>query len=112
MTEPQPHFILGHLPFWIVVYGLALVGWSCIGRALMQGFVPQDSPNYIWRGFRFLTDWAVAVARRLVPSFVTPGYLPLVAAFWLFGLRMVLGLMMLAAGWAPRLTPPPGGAGG
>jgi hypothetical protein len=103
-----PDFLLGHLPFWAMTYVLALTAWACLGRFLMQAFVPQDSHNYIWRGFRLLTDWAVWAARRAVPSHVGATWLPLVAACWLFGLRLVLGILMLSAGLAPRITPPPG----
>ncbi len=102
-------FISDHLFFWVVTYVLALTAWACLGRFLMQVFVPEDSPNYIWRGFRLLTDWAVWSARRLVPSYVGPRLLPLVAACWLFGIRLVVGVMMVSAGMAPRLVPP--GAG-
>lgn len=105
----QNNFVLGYLPFWVVTYGLALVAWSCLARFAMQAFVAQDSPNYIWRGFRWLTGWAVAAARRIVPSYVGTPLLPLVAAAWLFALRVVLGILMVQAGWAPRVTPP--GAG-
>ncbi|WP_137181236.1 YggT family protein [Roseomonas sp. AR75] len=101
-------FILGHLPFWVVIYGLAAIGWTLIGRFMLQFLVPQDSALYIWRAFRRLTDWAVAIAARMVPSFVAPGFLPLVAAFWVFTLRMVLGIGLWAAGWAPRFAPPAG----
>jgi hypothetical protein len=102
----ESDFIFGHLPFWLVTYTLALCAWACLGRFLMQAFVPPDSPNYIWRGFRRLTDWAVWLAGRAVPSYVAPPFLPLVAALWLFGIRLVAGLVMLSAGWAPPLTPP------
>lgn len=107
----EQHFVFGHLPFWIITYGLALTAWACLGRFVMQGFVAADSPNYIWRGFRALTGWAVWSAARLVPSYISAPFLPLVAAFWLFGLRLVLGILMVSAGWAPRLMPPPPGAG-
>lgn len=102
-------FIFGHLPFWIVTYILALTAWACMGRFLMQIMVPPDSPNYIWRGFRMLTDWAVWLARRAVPSYVTAPFLPLVAACWLFGLRLVLGIAMIVSGMAPSITPGGGG---
>lgn len=102
-------FISDHLLFWAVTYVLALTAWACLGRFLMQVFVPEESPNYIWRGFRLLTDWAVWCARRLVPSYVGPRLLPLVAACWLFGIRLVVGVMMVSAGMAPRLVPPGGG---
>ncbi len=102
------HFILGHLPFWLVTYGLAAIGWTLVGRFLLQFLMPADSMNYIWRAFRRLTDWAVAAARAMVPSIVAPGYLPLVAAFWIFTLRLGLGIAFWAAGWAPRFAPPAG----
>jgi hypothetical protein len=98
-------FVLGHLVFWVVTYILALTAWGCIGRFMMQAFMAPDSPNYIWRGFVMLTGWAVWVARRMVPSYVTPPFLPLVAAFWLFAARTIFGLAMLGAGMAPSITP-------
>ncbi|MBX9700147.1 MAG: YggT family protein [Acetobacteraceae bacterium] len=104
-----PDFIFGHLAFWIVTYVLALTAWACLGRFLMQAIVPEDSANYIWRGFRMLTGWALWLARRAIPSYVPALWLPLVAAAWLFGLRLVFGIVMLSAGLAPRITPP--GAG-
>jgi YggT family protein len=102
-------FVTDHLPFWIVMYVTALTAWACLGRFAMQVFVAHDSRNYIWRGFRLLTDWAVWTARRLIPSYVSGHFLPLVAACWLFGLRLVLGVLAVGMGIAPRITPP--GAG-
>lgn len=104
----QPHFVFGHLPFWITIYGLAVLGWTLLGRFMLQFLLPPDSALYIWRAFRRLTDWAVAIAARLVPSYVTPLWLPLVAAFWVFGLRMAVGVALWSAGWAPRFAPAAG----
>lgn len=101
----QPHFVFGHLPFWIITYTLALTAWACLGRFMMGFFIAPESTNYIWRGFRALSDWAVWCAARLVPSYVAPLYFPLVASFWLCGLRSVFGILMISAGWAPRLMP-------
>ena len=101
----QP-FITEHLAFWILMYVLALTAWACVGRFLMQVIVPHDSPNYIWRGFRLLTDWAIWFARRAVPSYVDARFMPLVAACWLFGIRLVSGVLLLSAGFGPRITPP------
>lgn len=98
-------FLLSYLPFWIVTYALAVAGWSCIGRFMMQFLVLPDSTNYIWRAFRTLSAWPVAAARAMVPSYVGPLFLPLVAAFWIFVLRVGFGLAMLSAGLAPRVTP-------
>lgn len=110
MAEPatDASFLADHVLFWVVTYALALTAWACIGRFAMQGFFAPDNANYIWRGFRLLTDWAVWTARRAVPSYVAALWLPLIAALWLFGLRFVFGVMMLSAGLAPRITPPGG----
>jgi hypothetical protein len=102
-------FVLGHLPFWIVNYTLALLGWCCVGRFMMSAFLPPDHPNYIHRGFRWMTAIPVAAARWLVPSYVPPMWLPLVAFCWLFALRWVIGLSMIGAGLAPRIAPAAGG---
>ena len=105
----EPHVILGHLPFWLVTYSLAVVGWTLVGRFLLQFLVAPDSPLVIWRAFRRLTDWAVSAAALAVPRSVAPVFLPLVACFWVFALRLVLGVLMWSAGWAPRLSPAAGG---
>jgi hypothetical protein len=98
-------FVAGHLPFWFFNYTLALLAWACIGRFMMSVFIAPASPNYIWRGFRLLTDWAVAAARRLVPSYVRPQFLPLIACCWLFAIRWTVGLSMIGAGLAPQHHP-------
>ncbi|TQF76478.1 YggT family protein [Elioraea sp. Yellowstone] len=99
-----PHLIWSYLPFWVVVYGLAVLAWTSLGRFLLQVFVAPDSQNYIWRFFRLLTDWWVGTVRLVTPLYVAPLYLPLLAALWAFGLRLVIALAMFAAGLAPRLS--------
>ena len=39
----EPHVILGHLPFWLVTYSLAVVGWTLVGRFLLQFLVARSS---------------------------------------------------------------------
>jgi hypothetical protein len=109
MHAADGDFFWAYLPFWIVNYLLALLAWACIGRFMMSAFMKPDSPNYIWRGFRFLTAAPVALARLLVPSYVTAIWLPLVACCWLFALRWAIGLSFIGAGLAPRLAPAAGG---
>ncbi len=99
-------FVAGHLPFWAVNHTLSLLAWACVGRSLLGAFVPAESPNYIWRGFRMLTDWAVRLAGWLVPSYIAPRFLPLGAFCWLMALRWLIGLSFIGAGLAPRITPP------
>ena len=99
------HFFWGYLPFWIWAYGLAVVAWTCMGRFLLGFMVPPNSANYIWRGFRFLTDWAIALIRLITPRFIGERYMPLVTMYWFFFIRYAsfpvfyhLGLMPVAQG--------------
>ena len=98
------NFLLSYLPFWIVVYGLAIVGWTCIGRFLLSFFVLPESPNYIWRFFRLLTDWAVRAADFITPRIVPPMLLALIAAVWVFVVRAAVSIAMFAAGLAPSVS--------
>ncbi|NYZ11547.1 hypothetical protein HL658_03215 [Azospirillum sp. RWY-5-1] len=107
----QPDFLLGHLPFWIVTYALSVVAWSCVGRWLLSIFVPPDSPNYIWRAFRTLTDWAVAAVAVITPRAVPGALLVPVTALWVFLIRGVVSVAMFAAGMVPTVAPVAGGVG-
>lgn len=98
-------FFWGYLPFWIWAYGLAVVAWTCLGRFLLGFLVPPNSANYIWRGFRFLTDWAIALIRVITPSYIPQRFMPLVTMYWFFLIRYAsfpafyqLGLMPVAQG--------------
>lgn len=100
----QPDFFFGFLPFWIINYGLAVVVWSCIGRWILGFFMPRMQPtNYIWRAFVVLTEWAVRAATWITPSMVRPSWLPLIAAFWLYILRIAAFLLMRGMGMVPSL---------
>jgi hypothetical protein len=101
----QPDFFWAYLPFWLVIYGLAVVAWTCIGRFLLGAFLPDDSPNYIYRWFKLLTDWAVRLVRWMTPGYVTNRWLILVTAFWFFALRYVAFFLFAAYGWAPTISP-------
>lgn len=101
----QTDFFWGYLPFWIVNYGLALVVWCCVGRFLLFMFVAGRHPeNYIWRSFVALTSWWIRPVQYVTPRLISPFYMPLVAAFWLYALRIVLFLMLRHWGLAPTLT--------
>lgn len=99
-------FVFGYLPFWIINYGLAVVLWSCMGRFLLSFFVPRLQPNnYIYRGFHFLSEWAVRATRFITPSFILPIFVPLLAAIWVFYLRIAVFVAMYWAGMTPSVTP-------
>jgi hypothetical protein len=100
----QPDFVTGYLPFWIMNYALAAVVWSCVGRFLLSFFMPAIQPsNYIWRGFVWITEWSVVASRWITPSPVPGLLLPLVAAFWLFHLRVILFLLFWRFGMTPSI---------
>ena len=54
-------------------YVLALLFWTLIGRFVFAIFLPADSPNYIYRWFRRLTDWLMRPVAFITPSIVPPG---------------------------------------
>ncbi|MFM2042820.1 MAG: hypothetical protein RLY86_1396 [Pseudomonadota bacterium] len=99
------------IPFWshwyfhLPTYALAMLFYTLLGRFMFSLFVPHDWPNYIWRGFRLITDWAVAGARVLAPRVVPDGLLPLVAAFWAMAARVAFSVTMVTLDLAPRLQP-------
>lgn len=90
-------------PFWLISFGLSAVAWTCLGRFLLGFFVRVDSPNYIWRAFRLITDWAV-----LATAFVTPRAMPglmlaPLAAMWVFLVRLAIVLTFAYLGLVPTL---------
>lgn len=100
----QPDFFWSYLPYWVVTYGFALIAWTCIGRFLFMAFLPPDHPNYIFKFFRLLTDWAVRLTDWICPRFINLRFLPLVTAFWAFALRYVVHFIFAANGMAPSLV--------
>ena len=101
------HFFWSYLPFWIWAYGLAVVAWTCLGRFLLSFMVPPDSGNYIWRGFRFITDWAIALIRIITPNFIRPRYMPLVTMYWFFAIRYASFPVLYQLGWMPTVQGSP-----
>ena len=76
-----------HLPNFV----LAAVMYTVIGRLVLGFFVPENWDNFIWRGFRFVTDPAVRAVRYVTPACAGPagradfrGALADGAAAWLF----------------------------
>jgi YggT family protein len=85
-------------------YALALLFWTLIGRWMMGFFLPPDSPNYIYRWFRRLTDWLMPPITFITPSIMPPAALPLVAAFWVAMARVAFFAALHAAGLTPRMA--------
>ena len=99
------------IPFWsywyfhLPNYALAAVFYTLFGRFLFSLFVPANWPNYIWRGFLKVTDWAVRLSRFLAPAVIPDGLLPLVAAFWIMAVRVAFNITMLTLELTPKLQP-------
>lgn len=87
-----------HLPN----YFLSLVFYCLFGRLLLSLFLPPDSPNYIYRSFRWLTDWIYRPVAYVTPSALPPIAIALAAAFWVAMLRVLFFMVLYQFGLTPR----------
>ena len=92
-----------YLYFQLPNYAFAVLFWTLIGRTLFAIFLPADSPNYIYRWFRRLTDWLIGPVGYITHSMIPRGLLALVAAFWVAMARIAFFMALHAAGLAPRV---------
>lgn len=95
-------------PFWSLWYFhipnfvLAVVMYTMLGRALLGLIVEPDSKNYIWRGFRAITDPALNVISLVTPKATAPVVLWLFGFVWFFWLRVLLLYVFLLFGAIPK----------
>ena len=90
-----------HLPNFV----LAAVMYTVIGRLVLGFFVPENWDNFIWRGFRFVTDPAIRAVRYVTPSVLAQPVVLIFAALWLMALRVGYFVMLFNAGLAPGVAP-------
>ncbi|MSO89130.1 MAG: YggT family protein [Rhodospirillaceae bacterium] len=90
-----------HLPN----YALSVLFYTMFGRFALGLLLPPDSPNYIYRWFRRLTDWVVAPVAFVTPRALHGPLLAPVAAFWIMGARVTLFAVLYAAELLPRAVP-------
>ena len=83
-------------------YLLAALMYSLLARFILAFFLQPDSPNYIYRFLRRITDPAVIVFGFLMPLAVPPLLVVLFTAVWLLIVRFAFYVAMAGAG----LTPP------
>lgn len=102
MLDP---FFLRYWYYLIPTYILAALAWTLIGRFVLGFFVAEDSPNYIMRFFRRLTDPVIRLLAPVTPGFLHPLFIPLYAAFWMFALRVAFHIALVLMGAAPELAP-------
>ena len=97
-------------PFWeywyfhLPNYAAAVLTYTLIGRFLFALFVPPNSPNYIFRFFRLLTDWSLVAGGYITPRYLHGMFLPLVVAFWFFVLRHLYFLVLRSYDLLPKVT--------
>ena len=84
--------------FHFTNYAFAVLFWTLIGRFMFAMFLPPDSPNYIYRWFRRLTDWLMRPI-----AFITPSIVP-IAAYWVAIARIAFFMALYAAGLTPRMA--------
>lgn len=92
-------------PYWYFHfpnYAFSVLFWTLIGRFMFAMVLPADSPNFIFRWFRRLTDWLLKPVAFITPSIVPPLALAPVAAFWVAMARVVFFMALYAAGLIPR----------
>lgn len=92
-----------YLPFHLPNYALSVLFYTLWGRFAMGLFLPPDSPNYIYRWFRRLTDWFVRPVTFITPAAMPRVLLPVCAAFWMAVLRVAFFALMYGAGLTPRM---------
>jgi hypothetical protein len=86
-----------HLPN----FALAAVMYTLLGRLVLGFFVPADWDNYIWRGFRAVTDPAVRVVRVVTPQVVSDTVILIFGAVWIMVLRVTYLVVLANLGLAP-----------
>jgi uncharacterized protein YggT (Ycf19 family) len=94
-------------PYWyfhLPNYAMALLFWTLIGRFMFAWFLPADSPNFIYRWFRRLTDWLIRPVAYITPSIVPPLALAPVAAVWVAIARVAFFMTVYTFGLMPRIT--------
>lgn len=90
--------------FHLFNYAFSVLFWTLIGRFMFAFFLPPDSPNYIYRWFRRLTDWLMRPVAFITPSIMPRLALAPIAAFWVAMARVAFFMALHAAGLTPRMA--------
>lgn len=85
-------------PFFTLLYGaLGLLALAMLARFILQWVLKEHMAG--WRNFLALTNPVVGLTRAITPAVLPSWLLPLLAAFWLQGLRVELYMQAGARGW-------------
>ena len=89
-----------HIPNFV----LAAVMYTLIGRLVLGVFAPENWDNYIWRGFKLITDPFVKVVRIVTPAILSHHIVLVFGALWLMVIRVVYLTILLNTGLAPAAS--------
>jgi len=89
-----------HVPNFV----LAAIMYTMLGRLVLGFFVPETWDNFIWRGFRLVTDPVVRVVRFITPDVLAQPVVLVFAALWLMALRLGYFLFLFNAGLTPAAS--------
>jgi hypothetical protein len=100
----EPNLWWSYWYFSFPNYAFAVLFWTLIGRAMFALFLPPDSPNFIFRWFRRLTDWLMRPVAFITPSILPSLALAPVAAFWVAMARVAFFVALYSAGLMPQVS--------
>ncbi len=86
-----------HLPNLV----LATMMYTALGRFVLGFVFDERSDNFIWRFFVKITDPMLKLVKFVTPASVPDTIVLLLSVVWLFALRVVLLLGLIAAGVGP-----------
>ena len=89
-----------HIPNFV----LAAVAYTLMGRLVLGLFVPENWDNYIWRGFKAITDPFVRIVRFVTPAILTHPVVMIFGVLWLMALRVGYLALLVRLGLAPMAS--------
>jgi uncharacterized protein YggT (Ycf19 family) len=95
--------LMNELFFTVPNFVLAAAMYTVLGRYIMALFFKPDSQQVIWRVFAQVTDPVIGAVRAITPRLVPDGLVMIFTLFWLLILRMMLFLVAVMFGFAPRI---------
>jgi uncharacterized protein YggT (Ycf19 family) len=81
---------------------LAAAMYTIMGRYLLSLVFKPDSEMVIWKVFTQMTDPILGFVRGLTPRMVPNGLVMVFSIFWIVLLRIVLLVVAVVFGFAPR----------
>lgn len=94
---------MNELLFTVPNFLLAAAMYTVLGRYILALLFKPDSQQVIWRVFAQVTNPVIGVVRAVTPRIVPDGVVMIFTLFWLLMLRMVLFLLAVMYGFAPRV---------